>query len=114
MVRTWTAQTRQRRCRATPPLGEMGADVVGGVQVLQQQDIADPRNYRVSFDKIRRTLHFEPDYTVEAGIREVAAAVRANPDLQAYQTAIYHNVQALQQTMQTPRRRRTDWMAAAV
>jgi nucleoside-diphosphate-sugar epimerase len=95
-------------------LGDLVAEVVGGVQVLHQQEIADPRNYRVSFDKIRRTLNFEPDFTVEAGIREVAAAVRANPSLQAYQTAIYHNVQALQQTLQTPRRRRTDWMAAAV
>ena len=57
-------------------------------------------------------LGFEPEWTVAAGIREVAAAVRAEPALRDYQNPAYHNVQALRQTLTTPRRRRGDWTAA--
>jgi len=95
-------------------LGNMVATIVGGVEIAQQQDIADPRDYRVSFEKIRNTLGFEPEFTVAAGIREVAAAVRLDPMLRDYQNAIYHNVQALKQSFLTPRRRRTDWLPGAV
>ncbi len=37
----------------------------------------DPRDYRVSFAKVRRELDFEPIRTVEDGIREVAELVRS-------------------------------------
>jgi nucleoside-diphosphate-sugar epimerase len=94
-------------------LGDMVAEIVGNVHVAQQQDVADPRDYRVCFEKIRNTLGFEPEFTVAAGIREVAAAVRADPALREYQNAVYHNVQALKQTFVTPRRRRTDWFPGA-
>lgn len=36
---------------------------------------SDPRNYRVSFRKIREALHFEPAVSVEDGIDEILAAV---------------------------------------
>jgi len=91
-------------------LGDMVAEIVGGVQVTQQQDVADLRDYRVSFEKIRKTLDFEPEMSVAAGIREVATAVRADSALREYQNAVYHNVQALKQNFITPRRRRTDWL----
>ncbi|HEY6852667.1 MAG TPA: NAD-dependent epimerase/dehydratase family protein, partial [Gemmatimonadales bacterium] len=93
-------------------LGQMVGEIVGDVDVAQQADVPDARDYRVSFEKIRKTLGYEPEYTVEAGIREVAAAVRSDPALRAYQNAAYHNVQALQQVFVTPRRRRTDSMPA--
>ena len=35
-------------------------------------DVTDPRDYRVSFDKIRSVLGFQPRFTVEDGIREIA------------------------------------------
>src|SRR5439155_1285145 len=56
-------------------LGDMVAEIVGGVQVTMQQDVADLRDYRVSFEKIRKTLDFEPEMRVAAGIREVATGV---------------------------------------
>lgn len=89
-------------------LGAMVAQAVGDVQVLQQQEAADPRDYRVSFEKIRRVLQFEPEVTVAAGIREVADAIRADPRLRDYQNPTYHNVQALKETFVRPRRRRGD------
>jgi nucleoside-diphosphate-sugar epimerase len=93
-------------------LGELVAGIVGDVTVEYHSDVPDPRNYRVSFDKIRRTLGFEPEYTVARGIREVAAAVRGTPALQHYQSPVFHNVQAFKQSLATPRRRRDDFLSA--
>jgi nucleoside-diphosphate-sugar epimerase len=89
-------------------IGDMVAQIVGDVSVERRDEIPDPRDYRVSFAKIRRVLGFEPEYSVADGIREVAAAVRADPTLRRWQDARFHNVQALQQTFVAPRRRRAD------
>ncbi len=32
---------------------------------------SDPRNYRVNFEKVKRILGFEPEYTIESGISEL-------------------------------------------
>ncbi|HVH69059.1 MAG TPA: NAD-dependent epimerase/dehydratase family protein [Gemmatimonadales bacterium] len=93
-------------------LGDMVAEIVGGVDVTHQKDAPDPRDYRVSFEKIRRVLGFEPELTVPAGIREVAAAVRSQAALREYQNPAFHNVEALRQTFTTPRRRGSDWAPA--
>jgi nucleoside-diphosphate-sugar epimerase len=90
-------------------IGEMVARLVGDVEVERRDEAADPRDYRVSFAKIRRVLGFEPEYSVTDGIREVAAAVRADPALRRWQDPEFHNVQALQQTFVAPRRRREDY-----
>src|SRR5205823_5697710 len=79
-------------------LGDMVAEIVRGTEVVHEKDAPDPRDYRVSFEKIRRVLGFEPEFTVPAGIREVAAAVRGQPALRDYQNPAYHNVEALKQT----------------
>jgi len=39
----------------------------------------DPRDYRVSFEKIARLLGFKNDYVVEDGIREVVNLIASNP-----------------------------------
>jgi nucleoside-diphosphate-sugar epimerase len=90
-------------------IGELVAQIVDGVEIERRDEIADPRDYRVSFAKIRRVLGFEPEYGVADGIREIAAAVRADPALRRWQEARFHNVQALQQTFVAPRRRREDF-----
>ena len=46
-------------------------------KVRYQEHGADPRNYRVDFKKIRKTLFFEPQYTVPDGVRELIAAMRS-------------------------------------
>src|SRR3989454_6377047 len=90
-------------------LGEMVARIIPGVEVVRQPDVADPRDYRVGFEKIRTVLAFEPEFTVAEGIREVAAAVQSQAALRDYQNPGYHNVEALRQTFTTPRRRSGDW-----
>src|SRR2546430_7702792 len=78
-------------------LGTMVAQIVGDVAVDASADVADPRDYRVSFQKVRRLLGFEPEVSVADGIREVAEAVRSDSALRRYPEAGDSNVQALRQ-----------------
>jgi nucleoside-diphosphate-sugar epimerase len=82
-------------------IGLMVARTVGGVDVVIQEEVNDRRDYRVSFEKIRRALAFVPEMSVEDGVREVAAAVRRDAALQHYQSSIFSNVQALRQRFET-------------
>ena len=36
----------------------------------------DPRNYKVDFSKVRKTLGFKPRYSVEYGIKEIINALK--------------------------------------
>jgi nucleoside-diphosphate-sugar epimerase len=45
-------------------------------KVIYRDQGMDPRNYRVNFEKIRRTLGFTPQVSVEAGIDEILTALR--------------------------------------
>jgi len=47
-------------------------DPNGSVKYTGKGD--DPRNYRVSFEKVKTVLDFEPEYTVEEGIKELIEA----------------------------------------
>lgn len=44
-------------------------------KVRYQEHGSDPRNYRVSFQKVCETLGFEPQYTVEYGVKELLSAI---------------------------------------
>jgi len=45
---------------------------------LEYVDFEDPRNYKVSFDKIEKELDFKYKFTVEDGIREVYEKIQKN------------------------------------
>jgi len=53
----------------------IAAQVGGELDVQRVQRNEDPRDYRVSFDKIRRELNFEITRTVDDGIKEILAAL---------------------------------------
>jgi hypothetical protein len=50
----------------------------------------DNRDYHVSFSRIRRELGFKPNYTVEDGVRQIEAALRAGL-IANYQDKRYSN-----------------------
>ena len=58
---------------------------VGETSVIYGDKGSDPRNYRVSFDKIAENLAFRCDYTVQDYIARLTAAVQAGifPDVSA-------------------------------
>ena len=45
--------------------------------VSYKENGVDPRNYRVSFEKVKSTLGFEPEYDIEYGIREIINGLKA-------------------------------------
>lgn len=59
-------------------VGEAAARVVPGTEVTAVYKRGDRRSYRVSFDKIERRLGFVCAEGLESGMREVAAALRAD------------------------------------
>lgn len=44
-------------------------------QVRYTENGSDPRNYKVSFEKVKRVLGFEPIHTVDSGIKELIDAL---------------------------------------
>ncbi len=91
-------------------LGELIQRHIPDVKVVQQGDDVDQRNYRVSFEKIRKQLGYRPRYTVSDGIVELKGALEAGR-VANYQDVRFNNVMALseeggsllvRQTIMTP------------
>ena len=53
-------------------------DYLGQGDVEYLKNDMDPRNYRVSFNKIKNVLNFEPKYNIEYGIQEIAKSIQNN------------------------------------
>ena len=77
-------------------VAELVANKVPGTKVVVAEDMADNRNYRVSFDKILKRLGFTPKYTVEDGIDQVIDAID-DGEIVDYSDAMYSNVKSLTQ-----------------
>jgi nucleoside-diphosphate-sugar epimerase len=60
-------------------------------EIMSDDTFLDKRNYRVSFEKIRSRLGFEPAWTLERGIAQVLAIVRSN-EVGHYSLPTYSNV----------------------
>jgi nucleoside-diphosphate-sugar epimerase len=69
-------------------LGEV-AELIA--EITSDDTFVDKRNYRVSFEKIRSRLGFEPAWTLERGIAHVLALVRSN-EVGHYSLPTYSNV----------------------
>jgi hypothetical protein len=75
-------------------IGELVHQQVFTAELILEDSLTDNRNYRVSFRKIRDRLGFEPQWTVEQGILQVAEAI-ADGQVEDYQDPKYHNVRHL-------------------
>jgi nucleoside-diphosphate-sugar epimerase len=60
-------------------------------RIVSDASCCDRRNYRVSFEKIRTRLNFEPVWTLDRGIAQVLALVRSN-EVGDYALPTYSNV----------------------
>jgi len=65
-------------------------------QVVHKGVGTDRRNYWVNFNKIKKTLHFEPSWTVDQGVEQVIAAIQSGK-VDDYRDAKYSNVKFLSQ-----------------
>ncbi len=75
-------------------IGEIIQRRVPAAQVIDQGDEADPRDYRVNFDKVGHLLGFAPEWTVEEGIQQVIEAFEQGR-IHDYQDKLYSNVRFL-------------------
>jgi nucleoside-diphosphate-sugar epimerase len=58
-------------------IGKMISDLLPGSRIERQRDLIDKRNYRVCFDKIRDTLDFTCDRTIQDGVSEISDAIHS-------------------------------------
>jgi hypothetical protein len=57
-------------------VGELIHELIPEARLVNKGEDVDPRDYHVSFAKIRDELGFTPLYTVADGVREIEAALR--------------------------------------
>lgn len=73
-------------------IADVVSEEVGDTKVLYENNGDDPRNYRVSFDKIANSLGYVPQYDLRQGIREMIKEIRTNAYLQDIENPIFSNV----------------------
>lgn len=78
-------------------IGQMIKDQVFTAELICEESNTDNRNYRVSFQKIKNLIGYQPQWTIEAGIRQVVEAV-ASGEVVDYNDAKYSNVKFLSKT----------------
>lgn len=69
---------------------------VPSAEIIVDETFTDTRNYRVSFEKIREQLGFEPAWSLERGISQVVGIVRSNR-VGHYSLPTYSNVLRLKE-----------------
>ena len=65
-------------------------------EIVNKDEVTDPRNYWVNFNKINRALNFAPEWTVERGIEQVLEAIRSGK-IKDYRDAQYSNIKFLKE-----------------
>jgi nucleoside-diphosphate-sugar epimerase len=71
-------------------VGEIVKRTVPEAELIFESAGQDPRNYRIGFTKIQGMIGFKPRWTVEDGVREVVAAIRAGA-ISDYREVHYSN-----------------------
>jgi nucleoside-diphosphate-sugar epimerase len=94
-------------------VGELIQRVVPNSRVVELGSNSDHRNYRVSFTKIRKMLSFEPQWTLERGIRQVKEAF-ASGKIPDYRLALYNNFKFLSEEGTQRLTRPNDWISAVL
>jgi len=87
-------------------LGDLIKELIPDVEVIRQGEDADRRNYRVSFEKIRKHLGFTPRRTVADGVLEIKSAIEAGR-IRDYRDARYSNYKTLSEESNAVLIRRT-------
>jgi len=64
--------------------------VIPDTKILINQDIKDPRSYKIDFNKCHNVLNFEPKYDLKIGIKEIKKHIQ-NKSIKNVQSQIYYN-----------------------
>lgn len=71
-------------------IGKIISEIIPGSKIDHQKDITDPRNYKVSFDKIKNTLDFKCDKTIRDGVLEISEFIKSRK-IEDYRDALFSN-----------------------
>jgi nucleoside-diphosphate-sugar epimerase len=71
-------------------IGNMVSELLPGTKIERQTDLTDKRDYRVCFDKIRNTLDFTCNMTIQDGVAEIRNAIQ-NGMIDNYRDAQFSN-----------------------
>ena len=77
-------------------LGEIIQSLVPNSELLLEETNQDKRDYRVSFDKIRSCIGFEPQWTIEKGVEQIVTALKSG-EVKDYHDCKYSNYSYLSQ-----------------
>jgi nucleoside-diphosphate-sugar epimerase len=72
-------------------IGEIIHNYVPSAHIVKNDDLIDPQNYRVNFQKIQRVLKFTPRLKIDQGIQQVIAAIR-DGQVKNYKDALFSNI----------------------
>jgi nucleoside-diphosphate-sugar epimerase len=72
------------------------ATLDGGDIAIEQVPTQDQRSYHVNADKIRRVLGFEPRFTIEDAVRDLADAYRQGKLIDPLNNPLYYNIKRMQ------------------
>ncbi len=72
-------------------IGEIIHHYVPSASTITKDELIDPQNYRVNFDKIHRILNFSPQWIIEQGVQQVIAAFR-DSKIENYKDARFSNL----------------------
>lgn len=87
-------------------LGKLIAEKIGGIDIEYPPSDADRRNYRVSFEKLKKTLNFTPANDAAYGVKEIIEQIRAQQngsDNGSHNGAEkFYNIQVMKSRVGTP------------
>jgi nucleoside-diphosphate-sugar epimerase len=75
-------------------IGDVIKQLVPSAELICTENPDDRRNYRVDFSRIRTVLNFQPEWTIESGVRQVVDAIRGGRVVD-YRHPKYSNVKFL-------------------
>ncbi|MBT5954886.1 NAD-dependent epimerase/dehydratase family protein [bacterium] len=72
-------------------IGEKIHEMMPQAKFEISDDIVDPRNYKVNFDKINSLLNFKKQYDIESGVNQIIKKASENESLKNYKDSVFSN-----------------------
>jgi nucleoside-diphosphate-sugar epimerase len=83
--------------RTVEDIAHLVRDTLGGGDIaVEQVPTQDQRSYHVNADKVRRVLGFEPCFTIEDAVRDLADAYRHGKLIDPLNNPLYYNIKRMQ------------------
>ena len=79
-------------------LGKMIKEIIPEAELIIEERNIDKRNYKVGFEKLRKTLDIQMKWTVIDGIKEIKGVLE-NEEIREYDSKEFHNIKFLESNL---------------